>query len=727
MAAPLIAAKLKAIAVLGKRIVGSSSTFRRGVSSAVSFGSDTFKASAEKIKRNNRKIKVERRKQERIKDQVREDDNRRSREDRIKSNKSRSPIVNLVKNVLKKPIMGLWRMLQLWALKNLPYIIAEIRKFVKKIRIAAAMIKRAFLSVGNIFKGMFNVASAFITNIVTFDWMDSKNRLKNAQEDLDYEFGELETSFNEIKNVWGREESELDAILFNLENGDSVQEAVKNVQPTQSAFGEGSASSSTPQSPQSDPQMPGGVVSGGGSDFWTLVAVASREDSDSQGRADVAQSIYNRAMVGSAGGFYDGIRANILGRMQYEPTWRYPNGPKNGRGNPNNEWNNITDAASAARASGLPESEMKRVASDLMNPQYQKKATEFVGGKTDFRGYAVPGGVQRKSGDNYFGWYNNYTQDKTAKVPNLGAMMEPPKPQSQSRTGSGANNQSRTGSGANNQSRTSSGGMVTNNQSSNSGGMVTNNQSRTSSDGMVSNNQSSSSGVTTQAPKPYVGSISKSGSTTKNKSVLSRGDMVSGYKVSSAAGMRTHPTRGGKRNHGGLDIATPVGTYIALTVDCVVVAIANQRGGYGLLIDVWAPSLGVQFRFAHNTQVLVKRGQKIPAGTPFARSGGAKGDPNAGSSTGPHIHFEIDTQKDGTRYGGANNPKLLAKYAQFIILNRKKVSKNNVAKLSRNNTANVASITPTTAEDISKRRTTGMKKTTTILKQDHYIAVPMNA
>ena len=39
---------------------------------------------------------------------------------------------------------------------------------------------------------------------------------------------------------------------------------------------------------------PSAIISGGGSDFWTLVAVAAMEDSDAQGRADVAQSIYNR-------------------------------------------------------------------------------------------------------------------------------------------------------------------------------------------------------------------------------------------------------------------------------------------------------------------------------------------------------------------------------------------------------------------------------------------------
>ena len=38
-----------------------------------------------------------------------------------------------------------------------------------------------------------------------------------------------------------------------------------------------------------DPSMVN--IQGGSADFWTLVAIASREDADPQGSADVAQSI----------------------------------------------------------------------------------------------------------------------------------------------------------------------------------------------------------------------------------------------------------------------------------------------------------------------------------------------------------------------------------------------------------------------------------------------------
>jgi murein DD-endopeptidase MepM/ murein hydrolase activator NlpD len=90
--------------------------------------------------------------------------------------------------------------------------------------------------------------------------------------------------------------------------------------------------------------------------------------------------------------------------------------------------------------------------------------------------------------------------------------------------------------------------------------------------------------------------------------------------------------------HGGMDIAAPTGTYIALRVDCEVVATANQPEGYGRVIDVWISQYGVQLRFAHNSSIIITSG-KIPSGTSFARVG------STGKSTGPHIHLEADTRK----------------------------------------------------------------------------------
>mgnify|MGYP003334579731 CR=1 FL=1 len=125
---------------------------------------------------------------------------------------------------------------------------------------------------------------------------------------------------------------------------------------------------------------------------------------------------------------------------------------------------------------------------------------------------------------------------------------------------------------------------------------------------------------------------------------LSKGQDISGMistkgvgytEVTSLYGMR----RG--RLHKGIDIAAPAGTYIALRVDCEVVGTANDRGGYGLVIDVWVPQYGVQLRFGHCSKFLITSG-KIPAGKSFAVVG------STGRSEAPHIHFEYTKEKNST-------------------------------------------------------------------------------
>ena len=174
------------------------------------------------------------------------------------------------------------------------------------------------------------------------------------------------------------------------------------------------------------PEDTGGSVNiqGGSADFWTLVAVASREDGDPQSWADVAQSVYNRL----ASGAYSGrtIKDLITAVWQYEPTWRYPSPGSQGR--PNRQWFTITDAASAAAASGQSVNAMKSVASAILNPSLQANARSFIQGRTDFTGYPKSersGQIQRKSGDNYFGWDWSYRGNKVASVPNFSASSSP--------------------------------------------------------------------------------------------------------------------------------------------------------------------------------------------------------------------------------------------------------------------------------------------------------------
>ena len=165
-----------------------------------------------------------------------------------------------------------------------------------------------------------------------------------------------------------------------------------------------------------------------------------------------------------------------------------------------------------------------------------------------------------------------------------------------------------------------------------------------------------SAGVTSGDLTPTPASITGAGET--------NGGMVSGFPITSPYGPRTHPVTGqpGKL-HGGIDVGTPTGTPLALNAPGEILAAGNY-GGYGFMQDVWIPSHNIQIRLAHLSE-FVKRSGEFAAGEVISKTGGAAGSPGAGSSSGPHLHFEADTRKNSGAYGGSGNP---APYAKLIAL-----------------------------------------------------------
>lgn len=112
------------------------------------------------------------------------------------------------------------------------------------------------------------------------------------------------------------------------------------------------------------------------------------------------------------------------------------------------------------------------------------------------------------------------------------------------------------------------------------------------------------------------------------------------HVVSSPFGMR----RG--RLHSGIDIANghTFGETIVATKAGTVTMVKNQSGGYGLHLTIDHGN-GYSSLYAHCSTVLVSAGQQVSKGQPIAKVG------STGSSTGPHLHFEI-------RYhGSAQNPQ----------------------------------------------------------------------
>ena len=97
------------------------------------------------------------------------------------------------------------------------------------------------------------------------------------------------------------------------------------------------------------------------------------------------------------------------------------------------------------------------------------------------------------------------------------------------------------------------------------------------------------------------------------------------------------------RMHKGIDIANNTGTSIHASRDGMVTH-AGWMGAYGFLVEI-AHDDGESTRYAHNSRLMVQKGQRVLQGTRIALMG------STGRSTGPHLHFEI--RRPG---GGASNP-----------------------------------------------------------------------
>jgi len=110
---------------------------------------------------------------------------------------------------------------------------------------------------------------------------------------------------------------------------------------------------------------------------------------------------------------------------------------------------------------------------------------------------------------------------------------------------------------------------------------------------------------------------------------------INGAKLSSRYGFRIHPILGYNQMHQGTDFAAPIGTPV-MASGAGTVEYSGWKGGYGKFISI-RHSAVYQTNYAHLQDYAkgIRRGAKVQQGQVIGYLG------STGSSTGPHLHYEV--------------------------------------------------------------------------------------
>jgi len=125
------------------------------------------------------------------------------------------------------------------------------------------------------------------------------------------------------------------------------------------------------------------------------------------------------------------------------------------------------------------------------------------------------------------------------------------------------------------------------------------------------------------------------------------------YRITSGYGRRVDPLTKRLALHSGIDLASRRKASVMATAPGKVTYV-GWKGGYGKIVEV-DHGLGIRTRYAHLSNIYVKRGQKLE----FREKVGQVG--STGRSTGEHLHYEVVVDSR------SQNPADFIKAGQYIF------------------------------------------------------------
>jgi murein DD-endopeptidase MepM/ murein hydrolase activator NlpD len=106
-------------------------------------------------------------------------------------------------------------------------------------------------------------------------------------------------------------------------------------------------------------------------------------------------------------------------------------------------------------------------------------------------------------------------------------------------------------------------------------------------------------------------------------------------QISSGYGMRTNPITKEQKMHLGIDFVAPVGTPVLATADGTITHISHSESGYGNQVTI-THAQNFKSIYSQLSLIHVELGQKVSQKDVIAGVG------NSGTSSGPHLHYEIE-------------------------------------------------------------------------------------
>lgn len=127
------------------------------------------------------------------------------------------------------------------------------------------------------------------------------------------------------------------------------------------------------------------------------------------------------------------------------------------------------------------------------------------------------------------------------------------------------------------------------------------------------------------------------------------------YRLTSGFGRRIDPFTKGYALHAGIDLASRRHAPVHVTSPGVVTFV-GWKGSFGKIVEV-DHGLGIRTRYAHLSNIYVRRGQKLEYREKVGQIG------NTGRSSGEHLHYEVIVD------GRAQDPASFIKAGQYVFKN----------------------------------------------------------